>query len=83
LPADRPRGIAHELERRDNVYRTRARMNACVIGNPLGSAVIRAVLDALPFPVMVPGVFQLSHSFSDRLTHQDKPQPHFPHIQFY
>src|SRR5713226_6005206 len=46
-------------------------------------AVIRRVLDALPFPVMVPGVFQFSQSFSDRLTRQDNPHPHFLHIQFH
>src|SRR5713226_7021962 len=46
------------------------------------SAVIRRVLEALPFPAMVPGVFQFSQSFSDPPTRQDKPHPHFLHIQF-
>jgi hypothetical protein len=38
------------------------------------------VLDALPFPVMVLGIFQFSQAFSDRLTRQDKPHPHFLQI---
>jgi len=46
------------------------------------SAAPAKVLDALPFPV-VPGIFQFSQAFSDRLTRQDKPHPHFLQIQFH
>jgi hypothetical protein len=32
---------------------------------------------------MVRGMFQFSHSLSDRLTGQEKPHPHLPHIDFH
>jgi hypothetical protein len=36
-----------------------------------------------PMDVLVAGVFQLSHSFSNRSTLQEKPDPQFSPIQFH
>jgi hypothetical protein len=40
-------------------------------------------LEAPPFLVMVPGVFQFSQSFPDCLAHPNNLQPQFLHIQFH